>query len=90
MIGYANSSYSSLQLLTFAQCVYIEDVGSMHGTYVEDQRVVARERHRLYDEDLVKFGNVVTRGPGTCFVNDLTRTIFLPSAYPVDTIQEQA
>lgn len=65
MIGYANSSDSSLQLLTFAQCVYIEDVGSMHGTYVEDQRVVARERHRLYDEDLVKFGNVVTRGPGT-------------------------
>ncbi|ERF73324.1 hypothetical protein EPUS_03157 [Endocarpon pusillum Z07020] len=45
------------------RCVYIEDVGSMHGTYVEDQRVVARERHRLYDEDLVKFGNVVTRGP---------------------------
>ena len=72
MIGYANSSHSSLQLLTFAQCVYIEDVGSMHGTYVEDQRVVARERHRLYDEDLVKFGNVVTRGPGTCFITDET------------------
>jgi hypothetical protein len=52
-----------------AQCVYIEDVGSMHGTYVEDKRVTARERHRLYNDDLVKFGNEVTRGPGTCLFN---------------------
>ncbi len=37
---------------------------------MEDERVVARERHRLYDEDLLKFGNVVTRGPGTCFASD--------------------
>jgi FHA domain len=46
------------------QCVYIEDVGSMHGTYVDEKRVTAHERHRLYSEDLVKFGNEVTRGPG--------------------------
>lgn len=87
MIGYANSSDSSLQLLTFAQCVYIEDVGSMHGTYVEDQRVVARERHRLYDEDLVKFGNVVTRGPGTSS-STMNPHHFLAAVYPVDNIKE--
>ena len=52
------------------QCVYIEDVGSMHGTYVEDRRIASHERHRLYSDDLVKFGNEVTRGPGTCLVND--------------------
>ena len=38
----------------------------MHGTYVEDKRVPSHERHRLNDNDLVKFGNEVTRGPGTC------------------------
>lgn len=58
------------QLLIFDQCVYIEDVGSMHGTYVEDRRITSHDRHRLYDNDLVKFGNEVTRGPGTCLVND--------------------
>lgn len=42
----------------------------MHGTYVEDRRIEPHERQRLYDEDVVKFGNEVTRGPGTCLVND--------------------
>lgn len=44
--------------------VYIEDVGSMHGTYVDDHRIIAHERHPLYDDDIVKFGSEVTRGPG--------------------------
>jgi FHA domain len=61
------------------QCVYIEDVGSMHGTYVVDKRVTARERHRLYDEDLVKFGNEVTRGPGMSSLNHLTTSPFFYS-----------
>jgi hypothetical protein len=42
----------------------------MHGTYVEDTRIPSHDRHRLYDNDVVKFGNEVTRGPGTCLVND--------------------
>lgn len=42
----------------------------MHGTYVEDRRIAPHERHRLLDDDMVKFGNEVTRGPGTCLVND--------------------
>lgn len=42
----------------------------MHGTYVEDKKILAHERRRLYDEDLVKFGSEVTRGPGTCIIDD--------------------
>lgn len=54
----------------FGQGVYIEDVGSMHGTYVDEERITAHKRHRLYNGELVKFGSEVTRGPGTCLVKD--------------------
>jgi FHA domain len=58
---------SSLHLARadFPQSVFIEDVGSMHGTYVGDRRIRSHERHPLHYDNLVKFGNEVTRGPGT-------------------------
>ncbi len=52
----------------------------MHGTHVEDSRIKSRERHRLYDDDLIKFGNEVTRGPGTCPVNDEPAPICCPQS----------
>ena len=52
------------------QTVHIEDIGSMHGTYVEDRKVVAHTRERLFSGDYIKFGAEVTRGPGTCWIND--------------------
>ncbi len=58
--------FFSSQLLNFTKAVFIEDVGSMHGTYVDDLKVIAHERHPVYDDDIVKFGSEVTRGPGTC------------------------
>jgi FHA domain len=63
---------SSLHLARadFPQSVFIEDVGSMHGTYVGDRRIRSHERHPLHYDNLVKFGNEVTRGPGTYPEND--------------------
>jgi len=58
---------------------------------VEDKRVTARERHRLYDEDLVKFGNEVTRGPGMSSFNHapvLLCSPTLPSANLVVTLAQ--
>src|ERR1700733_6471067 len=42
----------------------------MHGTYVEERKLVPRTREILYSGDYIKFGAEVTRGPGTCWIND--------------------
>jgi hypothetical protein len=42
----------------------------MHGTYVEERKLVPRTRESLYSGDYIKFGAEVTRGPGTCWIND--------------------
>jgi len=42
----------------------------MHGTYVEERKLVPRTRESLYSGDCIKFGAEVTRGPGTCWIND--------------------
>ena len=52
------------------QTVYIEDIGSMHGTYVEKRKVIPKRREKLFSGDYIKFGAEVTRGPGTCWIND--------------------
>ena len=42
----------------------------MHGTYVEERKLEPRTRESLYSGDYIKFGAEVTRGPGTCWIND--------------------
>jgi hypothetical protein len=42
----------------------------MHGTYVEERKLVPHTRESLYSGDYIKFGAEVTRGPGTCWIND--------------------
>jgi hypothetical protein len=42
----------------------------MHGTYVEERKLAPRTRESLYSGDYIKFGAEVTRGPGTCWIND--------------------
>jgi hypothetical protein len=42
----------------------------MHGTYVEERKLVAHTRERLISGDFIRFGAEVTRGPGTCWIND--------------------
>ena len=42
----------------------------MHGTYVEERKLMPRIRESLYSGDYIKFGAEVTRGPGTCWIND--------------------
>lgn len=44
--------------------LYIEDVSSMHGTYVGGTRLVAHLPYLLEDGAVVTFGSVVTRGDG--------------------------
>ena len=44
--------------------VYIEDVGSMHGTYLDNQKLIPHQRRRIFDEQPIVFGNEVIRGPG--------------------------
>jgi FHA domain len=60
----------------WVQSVYIEDVGSMHGTYVNDKKIASHERFSLNNGHLVKFGSEVTRGPGTCASNDEPRMFY--------------
>ena len=64
-----SSSYFTYHTDIF-QAVHIEDVGSMHGTYVEDRKLAPHTRERLFSGDYIKFGAEVTRGPGTCWIND--------------------
>jgi hypothetical protein len=42
----------------------------MHGTFVEQTRITSHARIPVYNEEIVRFGNEVTRGPGMCLVND--------------------
>ena len=42
----------------------------MHGTYVEERKLIPHTRERLISGDCLRFGAEVTRGPGTCWIND--------------------
>jgi hypothetical protein len=42
----------------------------MHGTYVEERKLIPHTRDRLISGDCLRFGAEVTRGPGTCWIND--------------------
>lgn len=47
--------------------VTITDLGSMHGTYVNNQKLTRYDPFTLHDGDLIRFGTVVARGQGKCF-----------------------
>lgn len=44
--------------------VFIEDAGSMHGTFVNEHKVGPREKEMLANGDQLRFGADVSRGPG--------------------------
>lgn len=46
------------------QQVYIEDVGSMHGTHLAHRQLPPHERHPISSGNSISFGSEVTRGPG--------------------------
>ena len=51
-------------VLTTTQAVFVEDVGSMHGTFVNERRCRIREKQMLAIGDTIRFGTDVSRGPG--------------------------
>ena len=46
------------------QAVFIEDLGSMHGTFVNECRIEANRALKLAVGDSIRFGAEVSRGPG--------------------------
>lgn len=42
----------------------IQDVGSMHGTYVDDVKLSKYQPKTVHDGDAIVFGTEVSRGPG--------------------------
>ncbi|KIW08900.1 hypothetical protein, variant 2 [Verruconis gallopava] len=45
-----------------ASCVYLEDAGSSHGTFVNNTPIKPRDRRQISSGDLIQFGNKVQRG----------------------------
>ena len=52
--------------LTSQRRVYIEDLGSMHGTYLNGVRITSHQRTTLSSCDTLRFGAEVSRGQGMC------------------------
>ncbi|KAG5936032.1 hypothetical protein E4U53_000303 [Claviceps sorghi] len=48
-----------------AVSVYIIDIGSLHGTYVNDSRVLKDQKRLLYSGDILRFGTSVQKGLDT-------------------------
>ena len=49
----------------FVQSVYLKDVGSMHGTFVQRQSLPKDTMHIVKNGETITFGIEVTRGQGT-------------------------
>ena len=47
-----------------SKTITIEDVGSMHGTYVDDVKLSKYQPKHIHDESTMVFGAEVSRGPG--------------------------
>jgi hypothetical protein len=55
----------SKSTLTRTQAVMIKDIGSMHGTFLNNAELKQHERTHVNDNDIVVFGTKVTRGTET-------------------------
>ena len=45
----------------FGYSIYVTDVGSMHGTFLNDLKLPKGDKHELSDGDILKLGNLVQR-----------------------------
>jgi len=64
------------------QFVYLKDIGSMHGTSVQDRSLNKNIDHILKNGEIITFGIEVTRGQGTFtyHVLPLPGGLFLPAS----------
>ena len=49
-------------LINLLQTINIEDIGSMHGTYLNNYQLKTKEARGLIDGDVLVFGTEVKRG----------------------------
>ncbi|KAG6261147.1 hypothetical protein E4U49_004183 [Claviceps purpurea] len=57
--------HAKLQFWPFNHSVSIYDIGSLHGTHVNNRRIAPYESHRLTSGDVLKFGDAVQKGHDT-------------------------
>ncbi|KAG6087149.1 hypothetical protein E4U15_008268 [Claviceps sp. LM218 group G6] len=57
--------HAKLQFWPFNRSISIYDIGSLHGTHVNNCRIAPYESHRLTSGDVLKFGDAVQKGHDT-------------------------
>ncbi|BDD60200.1 hypothetical protein MPDQ_002800 [Monascus purpureus] len=58
-------NHATLSISPANKCVYIRDGGSLHGTWVNDQKVPIHQDVAIHSGDVLTFGAEVTRGAET-------------------------
>jgi hypothetical protein len=51
-------------LIASAQAISLTDIGSMHGTKIDNRQLKKQEVHRITSDQIVTFGSEVARGKG--------------------------
>ncbi|KAI9735825.1 MAG: hypothetical protein M1834_001290 [Cirrosporium novae-zelandiae] len=62
--------------------LYLKDNGSMHGTWVKNERILAGVNRVLFNGDVIRFGQAITRGPATINAREFRVTYTVDLFFP--------